>query len=408
MRRLLIATLLLAGCAANAQPLPASVDVAALERAHPLYGTLAQYDRQIAALRATLDTPQFRSAGRDIDGSRAALQRESSAAQASANHVADGNAGTYAARRNAAIETLLSQPSGRAPSGADVRAHLQQAYDAQSAQMRSGARSDMQAYAAALASQERSAESNFVASTQAHVQRAYDSRAQDLREKELTLLLDLAHAHAAQRLALRTKLQTLYLRPDRRGALQKQLQAIQSSEDAQVAALRRQDAATLAAYREQLRGQAGRDISAMTAQLQARTSQNLAARQRVLDAQDQSPANLPLSAPSSGARAPSAGDLRGSLAQLKNAGVQSNVQRTQAAYSRASSGLSARFAAIGRENDASVQAAQAQIAQLEKDRAELKHRIDAQIERLAREESARCNCANVTAAVRKDLQSLAS
>lgn len=408
MKRLLIATLLLAGCAANAQPLAPSVNVAALERAHPLYGTLAQYDRQIAALRATLGTTPFRSVDRDIASAGAAVRRDSARAQSSVNDVLAGDAGAYTARRNAAMQRLLSEPAGNAPSGADVRAHLQRAYDAQSAQMRSGAQSDMQAYASALATQERSAETGFVNSMQAHVQRAYDARAQELRETESALLLDLARKHAAQRLALRTKLQTLYLRPERRASLQKQLQALQNSEDGQVAALRRRDAGTLAAYLAQLRSQASRDIAEMTAQLQARTAQNLAARRSVLAAQSGTPAGLPFGAPNEAKPAGSPDNLRADLERMKAAGLQTNGQRTQQAYGHAAADLSARFAAIGAENDASVQAARDEIARLEKDRADLKQRIDDQIERLARDESARCNCANVTAAVRKDLQSLTS
>lgn len=408
MKRLLIATLLLAGCAANAQPLPASVDVAALERAHPLYGTLAQYDRQIAALRATLGTAQFRSADGDIAAAGAAVQREASAAQNGVKRILSADSGEYAARRNAAVQALLAQPAGNAPSGADVRAHLQQTYDTQSAQMRSGAQSDMQAYASALETQERSAAASFSRATQAQVQRAYDARAQELRESESTLLLTLARKHAAQRLALRTKLQTLYLPPYRRAPLQKQLLALQNSEDRQVAALRRRDAVTLAAYLQQLRVQANREIGAMSSQLRTRTAENFAARRRVLAAQNAAPANLALNAPANATPPDSHGDLRSTLVQMKASAPQSNAGRTQQAYAHASSDLSGRFAAIGRGNDASVQAAQDQIARLQRDRTDLKQRIDDQIARFAREESARCNCANVTAAVRKDLQALTS
>lgn len=407
MKRLLIATLLLAGCAANAQQLPPSVDMATLERAHPLYGTLAQYDRQIAALRATLGTTQFRIVDRDIAGAGAAVQHEASDAQNRVNGVLNGNAGVYAARRNAAMQTLLAQPAGNAPSGADVREHLQQAYDAESAQMRSGAQTDMETYASALETQERSAAAAFVNAMQAHVQRAYDARAQELRESESALLLNLARKHAPERLALRTKLQTLYLRPDRRAALQNRLQALQHAEDRQVAALRARDSVTLAAYLEQLRSQANRDISAMSTQLQARTAENLAARRRILAAQNQTPANLALNAPGGGNRG-APGDLRGALVQMKQSGPQPDAGSTKQAYAHASSDLSQRFAAIGQENDASVRAAKDQIARLERDRAELKQRMDDQITRFAREESARCNCANVTAAVRKDLQTLTS
>jgi hypothetical protein len=378
--------------------------------AHPLYKTLAQYDRQIKALRATLYTREFQHAGSDIDASIASLRSDINAAAASINTLVTQKAGTYAARQDAAVSALLANAGAPAPSSSDVRAHLRQAYQAEYAQLRSGADRDMAAYESALRNQQSQAYSAFVHSVQVHTQQAYSARAQELREQEATLLLDLARKHSAQRMQLRTKMQTLYLRPEQRAKYQQQLQALQRSEERALASLQARDSGILAAYRRQLVAQADSDIAKTAAELQSRTAANLAARRDVLAAQRAAAAqNLPVSAPRPHASPGAPGDLRAEVGALRARGRSdflTAAQSTVSSYTAARDDLTHRFSALRDSDSASAKATQDQIAQLQRDREALYIQMTTQISQAATKEAQRCGCTNVTAAVRKDLQAL--
>lgn len=414
MKRLLLcAALVLGGCAANAQPIaqPLSpAEVRTLLPAHPLYGTLAQYDRQIAALRATLHTPQFAHASGDIDASISGLRSDLNAAAARINALVERRADAYAARVDAAASAILAGADASAPSQADVRAQVQRAYQAEYAQLRSGANHDMEAYRQALLAQQQHAYGEFLHSVQNRTQQAYAARAQELREQESALLLNLSRTHSAQRLQLQAKLQTLYLRPEQRAAYRARLQTLQRSEDAKVAALRRRDAGTLARYRDDLLAQADSAIAKMSAELTARTAANLAARRDVLAAQHAaSAARLPSGAASSSASMPPTADLRARVSSLRENARKdftATADATLSAYAGAQSDLAGRFGTLRDADRESGSAALAQIEQLRRDRDSLYREISSQIAEAERTERSRCRCENVTDAVRKDLQSL--
>jgi hypothetical protein len=410
MKRLLITVVFLAGCAASAQPAPPSVDARALLPSHPLYGTLAQYDREIKALRATLYTREFRHAGNDIDASIAALRSDVNAASANINTLVAKKADAYAARQDAAVSALLADANSTAPSSSDVRAHLQQAYEAEYAQLRSGADRDMASYQSALEAQQRQAYSAFVQSVQDHTQQAYSARAQELREQESNLLLDMARKQATQRMQIRAKLQTLYLRPGQRAKYQAQLRALQQSEERALAALHARNAGILATYRAKLLAQADSDIAKTAAELQARTAANLAARRDVLAAQRAAASGtLPVAAPRTHASPGTPADLRAEVAALRNRGRNdflSAAQNTVGAYSAARDDLTNRFVALRDADKESTKTTEAQIAALQRDRDALYLQMTTQIADDAKKESQRCGCTNVTQAVRRDLQGL--
>jgi hypothetical protein len=229
--------LLLAGCAASAQTGP-RVDVAALVRDHPLYGTLAQYDRQIAALNATLHT-QFANATAQATNARAAVSRDLTRASSVTQRVA--SAGFPAAQPPVAANGYLS----------------------------------------VLQSQSQSDYANFISAINARTQRAYTNRAQTLRESESNLELDIARKDAPQRLQLRAQLQTLDLTPQQRAFLTSQLATLQRRETAQLDALRSADAQILESYRKQVNAQAQSGAAAMQAKIRASVDANVAAHRNV-------------------------------------------------------------------------------------------------------------------------------
>ena len=395
-----ILVLLLAGCAASAQTRPASVNVDVLLPKHPLYGTLAQYDRQIAALRGTLHTG-FANADAQIDHSIAAMR-----------HDLDNTASATSSASPFPHVMLSLSKHDQAPTSPNIASHIRQAYQTQHAQLQSTAQHDMAQYRATLLAQQQHAYQTFVQSVDRRTQQAYDARAQELREKESTLLLDLARKDAPQRLQLRAKLQTLTMDAASRSRMQQRLQALQSHEDAAVAALRRKDAGILHAYAARLRSKADSDIAKMGADLQSRTNANIAARERVLAAQTSAGGSLAV--PSAPAQPASATDMQAQYNGLMNA-----KPADTATFANAREDLTRRFTDLRNAHDDNTQHTQSQIAWLEHDRDAVRKRMIAQIMgeagRLAKARGysgvfpasqAPPNSADLTPAVLADLKSL--
>jgi len=136
--------LLLTGCAASAQTRSASVNMAVLLPKHPLYGTLVQFDRQIAALQVTLHT-RFANSGAQIDNANAAIRHD-------LDHAS--NATRDLSRRARPIEATLRQSQGQsaasAPSAGAIESGIQQAYNRQHSQLQGTAQRDMVEYRATL------------------------------------------------------------------------------------------------------------------------------------------------------------------------------------------------------------------------------------------------------------------
>jgi len=340
--------------------------------ARGLQTVLREYDRQIAALRATLHPAAFADTTAAIDAATRGLRIQVADACAAIDRVVAQRADRYAAQQDAAVSAILASGSGAAPSRSDVARDVEDAYRAEYSALRSGADSDMNAYQAAVQAQERHDYAAFTASLQRRTQQAYFNRAQELRERESTLLLDLARKDAPQRMNLRAKLQTLALGGERRAHLVAQLAAIQAAEDRAVQAARSRDAATLESYRSALLAQAARDAAEMSVQLQSRAQSNLATRRDVLAAQRAQSGSLPLSANAS-ARADGP-NLRASVAALRARGAQAfrdDAQSSIAAYTAARDDIAARFGDLRARDAASLQSTLDAIAALQRDRAQL-------------------------------------
>ncbi len=394
---------MLAGCAAAAQTRPASVDVDALLHKHPLYATLAQYDRQIAVLQATLHT-QFAGTGASIEAASAAMQHDLDHA---ANVTRD-----FAASRQTFPPLSFTEASGSQANAAAIQSRIQQTYRAQHAGLQGAAQDAMAQYEADLARQEQAQYAQLVKSVNNRSTRAYAARTQELREKEGRLLLEIARKQAPTRLLLRAKLETLALDAAARRSLQARLNALQSTEYVQVDAMRRGDARTLQDYSAQLHAKADADIAAMRTQLQSRASANIAARERVLAAQNATPRSLNLPAFSAPPGTPP--DMRAQYASLRNASLPGT-----AAYSNARNDLTARFRALHDAHSADTQSVESQIGSLEHDRLAVRKRMVAQImleaDRRAKAagysrvydiHQAPAGSANITAAVAAGLQTL--
>lgn len=388
----LIFTLALAACAAQAATTTPNLDVNALVRAHPLYGTLLEYDRQIATLRATLHVPEFAQKQAAFAHAQQAVSAQLEASAARTREIA--------AMPTPDVRALSAQQNVSAPSESSVRSDVTRTYDAQAAQLRASAQQDMARYRTSLISQQNAAFAAYVRGVNARVQQAYHSREQELYEKESTLALDLARADVNKRLTIRARLQTLALAGDRRRALQAQLDAIQNREDAIVARQRARDRAALAAFLPPLQARANTDIAHMRADLQTRTAANLAERQRVLDAQ--TARRMRLSFGATAQSSASAADMRTSLDSL----LAMQPAHPQA-FLNARTDLERQFAGVRSADEDASHSTWAQIAQLETARAQLYSEIVSQIRRDAARVQREHPNANLTQTVRSDLTAMA-
>lgn len=384
---------LLAGCAAQAASAPPSFDLNALVRAHPMYGTLAQYDRQIAELRSTLHAPEFaqkdQAFANAANGVRGTLNDAATRAKA------------IAAMPTPDVRSLQSAANLSAPSETQVRSDMQQNYQAQSSQLHAAARQSMAQYRASLLAQQKTEFANYVRSMHMRVQQAYNSRAQQLYEKESTLAVDLAKADEPKRLPIETKLRTLRLDSAARGRLQAQLNAIQSKENAKVAQQHRKDQAILAAFLPPLQARAGADIARMRADLQNRAAANLAARQRVLAAQTSGNMHLDLGSPASASTQPA--DVN---AQLDNLARKQPADPN--AFIAARDDLGRHFNAVRTADEDATRSTWAQIGTLQDERDQLYRDIVSQIAREARRIAAQRHISGrqLTIAVLNDLNDL--
>lgn len=396
--------LLLAGCAASAQTPPAYVDANALLRNHPLYGTLAQYDRQIAALDRTLHTG-FANTDAQIDNASRAVEKD-----------ARGVAAAYRAGVDASGKALTSREpsfvqSSAASADTEIEQHIAQTYEQQHAQLQGTAQRDMETYRDAVAAQEQQAYSAFIDAMNERQQQAIALRTQELREREGNLMLELARKHAPQRVSLRAKLQTLVLQPDARRSVQAQLQTLQAQEDAALAAMRRQDSATLAAYTAHVHSQAQSDLAQMRYKLETRAAGNLAAREAVLRSQSSSAQSLNVpAAPASGAGPV---DMHAAYTQLRDASLPSD-----SVFAGARNDITSQWATLRSANDDATGHTRSQIDWLRHDREAVRKRMISQImyeaQRIAKQRGyanvvdgkAPSGSTDLTSAVRSDLATL--
>lgn len=392
--RTIVCIALVLGAALGAQASPsatapatpsthASAQLQALVARHPFYPLLRQYDRQIAALRATLHTRHFGGVGGRIDADTAALRRDLADSAAQIDRLVEQRADDYGRREDDAVASLLATSAVHAPARGAVRADIEKSYRRQYAELRGDANRAMNSYRAAAQAQEQRAYAAYVASVQQQADRAATARAQQLDDDESTLALDLAQKDAGRRITLRAQLSTLALQPQRRRALQAQLAAIEHRENAVVATRRRADVRVLQAYEDTLRAHANADVAHMAVELRDRMEANLAARRDVLAAQRSGSPSLHLgSAQPAGAGAGASADLRAQVAGLRQTGsdrFRSAANAAISAFQGASGDVTRRFVAI-RDADASDTAAtQARIAALQRDRQTLYDEIVAAV-----------------------------
>jgi hypothetical protein len=337
----LLLTLLALG-ATQAKPRVGFIDLPQLVASDRLHAVLAEYDREIAALRATQSLPGLRDPAQTARNAALAQQGEAAAAQAAVAAIDARDANSDRERERKALATLGASPHA----GRDA----------------------LSEYTRTLARETHASLAAFERATVERDERAYAARAQQLREKELTLAFDLERADAGRRLALRLKLGDLHLFAPQRAKLQAELNALDARELQAVSKQQRLDAATLAAYRLQLAEKGAAANAQMAAQLSAKAAANFAVRRQVaLGGSSAERSGLPDRLASFGATY-----ARGADAEAIGSGIRATA-----------ADLSQRFAALAAQDRQSQREVAAQLATLQADRIALYRSIVARILRTA-------------------------
>jgi hypothetical protein len=398
------ALVLLAACAhASTAPAPsASATVAAdtgrigyvrmddLVKKHPLYGQLAQIDDSIAALDLSTLAPSAVAAGPQLAQEEARLNAQLNAAAKRTNDVLQAKGQQYQARENAAIAAALAAagtPSG--PSVGDVRNQMESTGAAQVAGVDAQAAKNLDDYQRQLEAQDRAQVDALQQTLAARADRTYRARAEEFTAKEAALSLKLANDDAAERLSLRTKLTSLALDDAARDDANKALAALDAREADALAAQRNTDGQQLATLQQQLRDQIAaqmqKEVPAIHARSVARYQERAVQLHQQFAAQ-----NGPLIVSNVNGRPVETvnpnlpPDLRRRIAKLHadyTSAYQNDAKSTIADFQKTRADLSRRYAELHGTDVASAQGAQAEMAALQKKRADLYGEMVAQIGR---------------------------
>jgi hypothetical protein len=377
------ACVVLASCA-HAATAPASAPPSAgrigyvrmddLVRKHPLYGQLAQYDSNIEALDLRSLAPQALAAGPDLQREEAQLTAQLNAAAKRTNDILAAKGKVYQDRENAAI---AAAPTG--PSVGAVRSAMEATAQGQVAGVNAQAARDLDAYRKQLEAQDVAQIDAAQRTLAARADRTFRAKAEELTAKEAALSLKLANDDAAQRLTLRTRLSSLALDDTQRDAANAELAALDQKEADALAAVRNTDAQTLAALQKKLREQVASDMQTQVGPIRARSLERYRERSNELH-NEFSPQNRPLIATKVNGKIVTAAnpklpaDLRARIEKLHadyTAAFQKDAKSTIADFNRTRADLAQRYAVLHGTDAAAAQSAEAEIASLQKQRADL-------------------------------------
>ena len=206
------------------------------------------------------------------------------------------------------------------------------------------------------------------------------ARAEQYQQEETDLSLRVAQNDATQRMALKTKLNTLALDADTRKSINQQLADLDRKEGVQVTALRMQHQRDLAAYAAQLRSETGSAISRQVASIRSETSAQLSSRQAAVGTQIRG-----LGGPAvPSVRIPP--DIQKKLAAIHQdmgSKFQADAAAAVAEYNQVKSDLDAEFASLHGQNVGAIGAVAKQLRDLRKRRDDLQSQIQVQVQREA-------------------------
>jgi hypothetical protein len=227
-----------------------------LLKKHPLYGQLAKFDDDIAALelRAAGSTVAAGSSAQ-IAAGEAELREQFDAATSRAKKSLDALQARYRERESEAIRRALAGGAAGGPGSAAIAGGVAGTAAAQQSAALASARRDLEAFRKQLVAQDEAQFNALQASLNERATRTYRSKAEELSQMESGYALELANRDSADRLSVRAKLSNLTLEEAQRAELRAKLEALDRREADELAAMRNRDAQTLDALQKQLQEQ---------------------------------------------------------------------------------------------------------------------------------------------------------
>jgi hypothetical protein len=343
---------------------------------HPLYPQLSQLDDAIAAINLGAAAPHVPLSAAQLAQQTQQLNVELQAAQNRANKILAYKQQQYAKREQQAIGAALAA-AGVSGGGAYAARQMSATSAQQAQQAAQAANADFMAYQQSVISQDNAATTAIAKQLQAQADQKFRAKAEQLQQNETDLSLQLTQQDATQRLAIKTRLSNLALDATTRQQLQSQLAALDAKEANALGAQRRADAATLAAYRAQLRKQTGAAIQSQVTAISAQTRSKIEQRHNEVGQQLRSmgppplPANLPAG-------------LQSKIAQIHKqftGQFQTDAQKTIADYNATKADLDKQYAALHGADVGATGAVAKELNALQKRRDDLYNDIVAQIQR---------------------------
>jgi hypothetical protein len=348
-------------------------------KAHPLYGQLAQINDAIAAIDLEASVPRAPLSPQEIAQQTLELNKELKDAQDRANQIIAAKQKQYADQERQADEAAL-KAAGIDPKAAGIGAEIDQTSQAQAQQAAQAAASSYQSYQQSVIAQSNASANAVAQQLGKQADQKLRARADQYQQEETDLSLRVAQTDATQRMALKTKLNTLALDADTRKSINQQLADLDKKEATQVGAMRSQHAKDMATYSAQLRTEMGSEISHQVASIRSQTNAQLSSRQAAVGSQIRGLGGAPV--PS--VRIPP--DIQKKLAaihQEMGSKFQADAAASVAEYNQVKSDLDAEFAALHGQNVGAIGAAAKQLRDLRKRRDDLQTQIQSQIQREA-------------------------
>lgn len=349
-----------------------------LLKKHPLYGQLAKLDDDIAALQLRAVEPAVAAgSSAEIAAQDAALQKEFDAATARAKKSLDALQAQYRARESEAIKGALEGGSGGPGGGAIAGAAAGTAAAQQGAAL-DQARRGLEAFRKALLAQDEAQFETLQTSLNERAARTYRAKADELSQKESAYALELANRDSADRLSLHAKLSNLSLEDTARAELTSQLTALDRKEADELAVVRNRDAQTLEALQKQLQDQTRAELTQTAEQMRKNSVAKL--NERALKMQGA----LPAGAQASAGAAQLTPEMKAKLDALHKeyqAQFDRDAQGTMQELQTTRNDLAKRYQHLHGVDVAARETARTEIANLQKQRAELYSQLVAQIGR---------------------------
>jgi hypothetical protein len=358
---------------------------------HPLYSELSGYDESIAALNLRAVVPQVAKPDAAILKSEAALQSELNLAAERTRRLLAQKSRAYQVREQEAIALALRAPAGHAPSAAQIAQEINANAQRQTLDVDAQAKRDFESYRKTLVAQD-DGELRAAQKTLAdRAARRFRAEQDELQAGESALSLAQANKNAGTRLSLRTRLSSLALDDTQREDVRNALAALDRGDADALAALKNRDAQTLAVLGAHLRDEVQRDLQTKADEIHRRSIAKPNLRGQDIRRQFGAGAPPVATVPGGAAAAAKAPNLSPQLRSTIEAlhadyarQFTGDAKATIDAFNQTRDDLRHRYEQLRGIDAAAQSGAAAQIASLEKKRADLYDQMVAQIGREVR------------------------